>query len=159
MTLNRRTFYLMFAFILFSILETYAQILEPAKWACSISKENIKQGDIIELIFKIKLDDTWHLYSNVQNYEIGPLKTEFEFEPNDTYELVDDVKAIGTKTEYDDVFEVNVNYFEGTGEFRQKIKILKTNAIIEGTYDYQVCTTVDGKCILGDDEFEFRIER
>jgi thiol:disulfide interchange protein DsbD len=143
--------------VLFSIFAINAQILTPAKWSTSVSKEKIKKGDVVELIFKIKLDDTWHLYSNVQNYEVGPKKTEFEFEPNDTYELVGNTKAIGTKTEYDDIFEVNVTYFEKTGEFRQKVKILKSKAVIEGTYNYQVCTTVDGKCILGDDDFEFKI--
>ena len=135
-----------------------AQILTPAKWTYKLSKQDIKQGDVIELIFKIQLDDTWHLYSNVQNYEMGPLKTEFEFEPSGSYRLVGDVVAIGTKKEYDDVFEVDVNYFENTAEFRQKAKILSKNPVINGSYTYQVCTMVDGKCILGDDEFEFNIK-
>tara|TARA_R110002049_G_scaffold337_1_gene1997 strand:+ start:1170 stop:1685 length:516 start_codon:yes stop_codon:yes gene_type:complete len=147
-----------FVFFLCIGLSVSAQILTPATWDYELSKNNIKKGDIVELVFKVKLDDTWHLYSNVQNYKIGPLKTEFEFEPNDGYKLVGDVKAIGIKTKYDDVFEVDVNYFEKTAEFRQKVKILKKTAIIMGTYIYQVCTTVDGMCILGDDEFEFEIK-
>ena len=147
----------MICFVLFS-LSMSAQILTPAKWSHNISKQKVKKGDVVELIFKFKLDKTWHLYANVQNYKIGPKKTEFEFQPNDTYKLIGELKAIGTKTHYDDVFEVDVNYFEGTGEFRQKVKILKDNAFIEGTYNYQVCTTVDGKCILGDDDFEFNFD-
>tara|TARA_R110002051_G_scaffold200208_1_gene267120 strand:- start:172 stop:639 length:468 start_codon:yes stop_codon:yes gene_type:complete len=138
-------------------LSVSAQILQPAKWTEQLSKKNIKQGDVIELIFKVKLDKTWHLYGNKQTYEVGPKKTEFEFEPNDSYKLIGDLKAIGIKTKYDDVFEVKVNYFKKTAEFRQKVKILKDKAIITGTYNYQVCTTVDGMCILGDDEFEFEI--
>ena len=136
-----------------------AQILTPAKWTCKLSRQDIKQGDVVELIFKIQLDATWHLYSNVQNYNMGPLPAVFEFEPNDSYSLVGDVIAIGTKKEYDEIFEVDVNYFVGTGEFRQKVKILTKNPVINGSYSYQVCTTVDGKCILGDDEFEFKIKR
>lgn len=151
-----KTILLVFSF--FIGISMSAQILQPSKWSYSLLKENIKQGEIVELIFKVKLDDSWHLYGNVQNYDIGPLKTEFEFELNDTYKLIDDIKAIGVKTKYDDVFEVDVNYFEKTAEFHQKIKILKPNATIAGTYDYQVCTTVDGKCILGDDDFEFTIK-
>mgnify|MGYP003634461615 CR=1 FL=1 len=146
------------AFSLFISLTMSAQILEPAKWQCNVSKQNIKQGDIVELVFSIKLDDTWHLYSNIQNYKMGPLPTSFEFEPNASYQLIGKVKPIGFKTKYDDVFEVKVNYFEHTAEFRQKVKILKTNTVIKGSYDYQVCTTVGGKCVLGYDDFEFKIK-
>ncbi|TGV03610.1 protein-disulfide reductase DsbD domain-containing protein [Flavivirga rizhaonensis] len=134
-----------------------AQILEPAKWQCNLSKQNIKQGDIVELIFNIKLDTTWHLYSNIQNYKIGPLPTTFEFEPNGSYQLIGEVIPIDTKKEYDKVFEVHVNYFEHSAEFRQKVKILSVSPVIKGYYEYQVCSIVDGKCILGDDEFEFKI--
>ena len=146
------------AFSLLMGLSVSAQILTPAKWTCKLSKQDIKQGDVVELIFKIQLDHTWHLYSNVQNYKAGPLPAVFEFEPSGSYKLVGDVMAIDVKKKYDDVFEVDVNYFENTAEFRQKIKILSKNPVIEGSYTYQVCTTVDGKCILGDDEFEFKIK-
>jgi thiol:disulfide interchange protein DsbD len=139
-------------------LSMSAQILTPAKWTCKLSTQDIKQGDLIEFIFKIQLNDTWHLYSNVQNYKIGPLPTTFEFEPSGSYKLVGDVVAIGAKKKYDDVFEVDVNYFENTAEFRQKVKLLSKNPLIKGSYTFQVCTTVDGKCILGDDEFEFKIK-
>ena len=139
-------------------LSMSAQILTPATWTCKLSKQYIKQGDVIELIFKVQLDATWHLYSNVQNYKTGPLPAVFAFEPNDSYKLVGDVMAIGVKNKYDDIFEIDVNYFENTAEFRQKVKILSSDALVQGSYNYQLCTTVDGKCILGDDEFEFKIK-
>src|SRR5690606_30332971 len=46
-------------------------------------------------------------------------------------------------------------YFTKTAEFRQTIKILKKDPVIKGTYAYQVCSDIDGKCISFDDEFEF----
>ncbi|WP_299672844.1 protein-disulfide reductase DsbD domain-containing protein [uncultured Polaribacter sp.] len=135
-----------------------AQILQPASWNYGVSKQIFTVGEEVELIFKVELDESWHLYSNIQNYELGPLPTVFEFEPNESYKLVGGVKPMGYKTKFDDVFEVKVNYFEHTAEFRQKVKILSKTPVIKGYYEYQVCTTVDGKCILGDDEFEFTIE-
>ena len=51
------------AFSLFIGLSMSAQILEPAKWKYNLSKQDIKQGEIVELVFNIQLDDTWHLYS------------------------------------------------------------------------------------------------
>ena len=134
-----------------------AQILEPAKWHYGISEKSIKKGDEVELIFTIRLDETWHLYANIQDYEIGPLPAEFNFEPDNTYKIIGDLCAVNYLTEYDEVFEVKVNYFENTAEFRQKVKILSNDPIIKGSYSYQVCSTVDGKCIFGEDDFEFKI--
>ena len=142
------------ALSLFICATISAQILKPAKWECNLSKPNAKQGDIIEIIFNIKLDATWHLYSNIQNYEIGPLRTSFGFEPNTTYKLIGNVVPVGSLNKYDNVFEVNVSYFEHRAEFRQKIKILSKNPVIKGYYEYQLCSSIDGKCILGGDDFE-----
>tara|TARA_R110002051_G_scaffold200372_1_gene267276 strand:- start:2463 stop:2936 length:474 start_codon:yes stop_codon:yes gene_type:complete len=135
-----------------------AQIITPNKLSYKVSKKNPKQGEIIDLIFTVKLEDTWHLYSNKQNYELGPLPASFEFEPNNSYRLIGDVIPVGVKKEYDKVFEVDVNYFEGIGEFRQQVKLLSENVTIKVFFEYQVCTTIDGKCILGDDEFVFNIK-
>ena len=145
-------------FCLFISASMSAQILTPSKWNYELSKKNIKQGDIVELVFKIELDATWYLYSNIQNYDIGPLPTSFEFENNNTYQLIDNVVPVGTIKEYNDVFEVNVNYFEHSAEFRQKIKILSKNPVIKGYYEYQVCSTVNGKCILAEDDFDIALK-
>ena len=135
-----------------------AQILEPAKWSSVNPEAQVKLGDKTDLTFNVDLDDTWQLYSNIQDYDIGPLPAFFEFEPNGAYELVGVVEAIGSKTKHEAVFDVDVNYFEGMAEFRQKVKILKPNPAIRGTVNYQVCTTVDGKCINQEEGFEFRIK-
>ncbi len=131
-----------------------AQILAPARWQYELTKQFVKQGDMVELVFKVTLDDTWHLYSNIQNYDIGPLPTSFNFEKNDTFKLIGDIKPIGNSKAFDDVFEVNVNYFEHTAEFRQKVQILSNNPIIKGAYEYQVCNEVDGKCLFLEDDFD-----
>lgn len=144
-------------FSLFISVSISAQILSPAKWNFSVSKKHPKQGEIVELIFTVKLDPTWHLYGNKQNYDLGPLPASFEFEAQDSYKLLGDMREIGVKRTRDEVFEVDVNYFEEKAEFRQKVKILSNKVTIIGSYEYQVCTTVDGKCILKDDEFEFDI--
>ena len=41
------------------------------------------------------------------------------------------------------------------GEFRQRVKIVKANPVISGSYEYQVCSDIDGKCIPFDEEFTF----
>ena len=52
--------------VLLSVPTHSAQILTPAQWCYKVSKETIHQGDVVELIFSIKLDENWHLFSHVQ---------------------------------------------------------------------------------------------
>lgn len=140
-------------FLLLVVFTSQAQILQPVKWQYELSTQSFKPGDEVELIFKAVIDKNWHLYSSDFDPELGPMVTTFTFEPNDTYELVGGLRAINPKKGYDEVFEGDYTYFEGTGEFRQTIKVLKSSLRFEGTYEYQVCSDVDGRCIPFDTEF------
>lgn len=131
-----------------------AQILTPATWSYKTSVNEASVGDEIDIIFKVIIDENWYVYSSDFSKDVGPKVTEFFFDPNDSYELVGGIRPIKPKKKYDDVFEGDVTYFEHEGEFRQTIKILKKDLVVEGYYEYQTCTTVDGKCIPGDGEFE-----
>ncbi len=133
----------------------YAQILEPAKWSYNVSKKEVKQGDEVELIFKAAIDPDWYLYSSDFDPDLGPRITEFTFEPNSTYTLVGTIIPINPSRKYEEIWEGEVSYFKGVGEFRQKVKILSENPVIRGSYSYQVCSDVDGKCIPFDEEFAF----
>lgn len=132
------------------------QILQPAQWSFDISEQEVSIGDELELIFKVKLDDTWHLYANEQDYEIGPLPAEIHFEPHESYRIVGALMPVGEIiAEYDTLWEETVRYFKHKAEFRQRIRILKANPVIKGNYSYQVCTTVNGRCVPGDEDFAF----
>lgn len=133
----------------------FSQILEPSSWSTEVSRNEIKIGDEIELIFKAKIDKDWYLYSSDFDPDCGPMVTTFNFNPNDSYELVGDLRAINPIEKYDDVFECTVRIFKKTGEFRQKIKVLRTDLKVEGNYEFQVCSDIDGKCIPFDHDFIF----
>ncbi|MFG6686749.1 protein-disulfide reductase DsbD domain-containing protein [Mariniflexile sp. HNIBRBA6329] len=135
-----------------------AQILTPAQWNIGLSKKVVHQGETVELIFSIRLEKNWHLYSNIQDYTLGPLPTTFNFDPHTSFKLLESVVPIGSQKEFDPVFEVYVNYFENTAEFRQKVKILSKNPLIKGFYEYQMCNIMDGKCIMQADDFKFHIQ-
>lgn len=132
-----------------------AQVIEPAKWSHEVSSEDVKIGDEIELIFKAEIHPDWYLYSSDFECEIGPMVTTFSFEESDSYELVGKIRPIDSKKKYDEIFECDYTYFKGNGEFRQTIKVLKSGMLVNGTYEYQVCTDVDGKCIPFEEEFAF----
>lgn len=142
-------------FALFIIQGLYAQILEPAKWSYDVSNKEVKIGDEVDLIFKAIIDRDWYLYSSDFDPDLGPMLTEFSFETSSSYELVGEIVPIDPKKKYDEIWEGEIKYFKGTAEFRQKIKITGDNPLVRGSYSYQVCSDVDGKCIPFDDEFVF----
>lgn len=136
-------------------LSGYSQVIEPATWSHEVSAQSAKVGEEIDLIFKAEIDPDWYLYSSDFECEIGPMLTTFTFEESDTYALVGGIQPIGAKEKYDEIFECDYTYFRLKGEFRQKIKVLKPGLVVNGNYEYQVCTDIDGKCIPFEEEFVF----
>ena len=131
------------------------QILKPVKWSTSVSRQQAKVGDEIDLIFKATIDKNWYLYSSEFSCTDGPIKTTFTFLPNAGYKLIGKIKAINPIDKHDKIFECDVKIFNGTGEFLQRIKILSSHPQISGEYEYQVCTEVTGQCVPGSGEFVF----
>jgi thiol:disulfide interchange protein len=128
-------------------LNLTAQIEKPLTWTFTTSKPNAKAGETVDLIFKAKIQKGWHLFSNNYIIDPGPLMTTVEFKKSTDYELIGTLKAIGDLEKYDDIFEGKVRFFHDNALFKHKVKLLVDNAKIEGTYDGQVCTDNDGRCV------------
>jgi thiol:disulfide interchange protein len=134
-------------------LSSYGQMRKTTSWTFDVSKTEVNTGDEIELIFKVRVIDDWYIYSSDLDEDVGPLPTEVNFENNGSFEVVGDLIPINVKKKFDEIWGADVTYFVGTGEFRQKIKVLKKDLFISGTLDFQTCTDVDGQCIPGDQDF------
>ncbi|RAU82108.1 protein-disulfide reductase DsbD family protein [Pontibacter arcticus] len=147
--------YLLSLFLLLLAMAVQAQVLKPATWSYDVSKKQAAVGEEIELIFNVKIDKDWYLYSSDFDPELGPMVTEFKFAKHPSYELVGKIKPVNPKKKYDDLWEGEYTYFVGTAQFRQKIKVLQPTLQVKGSYEYQVCTDIDGKCIPFDDDFTF----
>ncbi|WP_027000902.1 protein-disulfide reductase DsbD family protein [Eisenibacter elegans] len=143
-------------FCLWNLQGLQAQILKPAKWQMSLSTTEVTVGDELELIFTATIDDKWYLYSSDFDPNLGPQVTEFSFTPHPSYQLLGGIRPINPQKKYDDIWEGEYTYFKKKGEFRQRVKILAENPKIEGTYSYQVCSDVDGKCIPFESDFSFK---
>lgn len=143
-------------FLLLGLVVTFAsnaQVIKPISWQHELSNKDPKVGDTLSLIFKATIDKDWYLYSSDFDPDLGPLITEFTFVADPSYEVIDSIRPIGAKRKYDDLWEGEYTYFKGTGEFRQTIKVNQLPLNFSGSYFYQVCSDVDGKCIPFDDEF------
>lgn len=112
--------------IIFSIfclisINIQAQIYDPVDWETSV--ERISENEY-DLIATAQIEKNWHLYA--QNIpENGPIPTTFIF-PNasEEIEFIDKPSEEEGHTSYDDVFEMEIKYFENQAEFRQRVKFL-----------------------------------
>ncbi|WKN33331.1 cytochrome c biogenesis protein CcdA [Porifericola rhodea] len=145
-------------FLFLTGMAVQAQVLKPATWSVELSKGTVKVGEEVEVILYADIIEDWYLYSNDFDPELGPMVTEINFNPNEAYELVGEVRPIGAKEKYDDIFEGNYTYFTKKAEFRQTIKVKKASLKeISGDYNYQTCSDITGQCIPDDGEFKLDI--
>lgn len=142
------------AFVLFfAFAAAQAQVLEPARITASAASTDFKVGDEVELIFKATIDKNWYIYTLGFDPDCGPLPISITLQPDPSFELAGELRAINDKLKHDKIFDCDVRLFEGSGEFRQKVKILKAGATIKGSYEGQVCSETEGKCVIYDGDF------
>lgn len=139
---------LFFILLISCFLQASAQVLQPAKITSSASSYQVKAGDEIDLIFSASIDNGWYIYSLGFDADCGPIPISITLEKNSTFEAVGDLRAINDKKKHDEIFDCDVRIFEGKGEFRQRVKILGSNPVVKGTYEGQVCSEKEGKCVL-----------
>lgn len=132
-----------------------SQVIKPISWTYGLSKENPQPGDTLSLIFKATIDKNWYLYSSDFDPDLGPLVAELTLNEDPSFQVVDSLRPIGAKRKYDDLWEGEYTYFREHAEFRQTIKVISQPVNLTGSFFYQVCTDVDGKCINFDDEFAY----
>ena len=132
-----------------------AQVLQPAKLVAETPSKSYKVGDVIELVFKASIQKNWYIYSVGFDPDCGPVPMSVTLDKDPSFEFVGSLAAIQDKTKHDKIFDCDVRIFEGSGEFRQKIKILSPALVVKGTYEGQVCSEVEGKCVLFDGDLTF----
>lgn len=135
-------FFLLFGFFL------QAEKVIPARWSWSVKPSSLKVGEVAEVIFKVKIDKGWYLYSSDFDPELGPVVTTVNFIPNSSFETIGKLKPINPHSKFDkEIWGGTYTYFTDLGEFRQKIKIKSANWKIEGNYDSQACSNESGLCV------------
>lgn len=144
---------LVFVSLLFS-LTLFGQFRQTATWSYDASKKEVKVGDEIEIIFTVTVIENWYIYSSDLDPEIGPMPTTVEFEQNQSFEVIGELIPTGPKKKYEEVWGAEVTYFNGKGEFKQKIKVLNKDFNLAGLLEFQTCSDITGQCIPGEQEFK-----
>ena len=138
------------------VAQVSAQVLTPTHLSTALSQPTARVGGEVELLINARIDDKWHLYASDFSDEVGPVVFTLKFKPSPAYKLVGKLQSIKSHHEQDEVFKGEVAFWEKTGQLRQRIKLLQAGPLsISAEADYQSCTTVDGKCVPGNETLTF----
>lgn len=140
-TLIKKTLFV--SILLFGALNLYSQ--NPVTW--SASAEDLGDG-MKQVVFEASIGPGWHLYDQGP-YKGGPNETVFTFEENPDIELVGGVEYLTEpKKVFDQMFGMEVGFFEGAAKFAQKVKA-KEGAVLNANVEWMCCNS--SACIPPDD--------
>lgn len=138
-----------------SIISTvsHSQILAPVKWSYGAKKIDNEQAVVF---VKATIDKGWHIYSQ-HVADGGPVKTSFRFDKSDDYSLNGNITEPKPVSKYEKAFSMNVQYFEQSVIFQQKVKLKNGQASVKGTLNYMVCSNT--QCLPPEDvEFSISVK-
>ena len=152
-SIKKAAIVLMIALISIMSFNGHSQIVTPVKWIYSVKQTKADEAD---LVLTAKIDKGWHLYS--QFLKPGAeLPTLFIYEKNNSYKLIGKTKEPKPKVEYDDMFKMDVQFFDLKAVFVQKVKVLsKKDFVVKVKVDAQSCN--DETCVPVKDDGEFKVK-
>ena len=129
----------------------FAQMLEPVKWTQELKMVSENEA---ELVFNATIEEGWHLYTTDVPAD-GPMPAALRVDVMEGVELDGELQSVGeVHTEYDAMFEMDVNYFSNAGSFVQRLKIADPeNYRFEGLLEGQSCT--EGACMPVESPFSY----
>jgi thiol:disulfide interchange protein DsbD len=128
--------------VLLTSIALQAQIHEPVKFTTSLQTLS---DTIAEIHFTGAIDAGWHIYATDID-EGGPIAASFTADTADGIEPEGKLESRGdVRRKHDDIFGMDVTYFEGTALFVQRVKITSSNYRITGYLEYQACN--DENCL------------
>ncbi|WP_456442411.1 cytochrome c biogenesis protein CcdA [Psychroserpens sp.] len=132
-----------------------SQFLQPVTWKTSVKKISDTEYDII---YNASIEKDWHLYSQEEIEDIGPIPTEFIYANKaNSYELIGKTTEPNVAPIYDKVFELDVKYFSDNAGFVQRIKLKDASiATINSEVFFMTCN--DEKCINGEKSFRIALD-
>lgn len=137
----------------FAFFSSNAQILDPVKWVSKIEKTSDSE---YLLTFDGIIEPEWHMYSQyTPEGGVNPLEVLMN-NGDGNFEPIGKASESKTRTEFNEVFEIDETFFENMVQLQQKIKINnKDNSLIQIELSYQVCKDV---CIQQNKYFEFDLK-
>lgn len=127
---------LMLAMTLLVVALSHAQMVEPVKFSAAM---NMGKGAEAELVFSAKIDPGWHVYSTNLGSD-GPIQASLHVNKHEGIELVGSLTPRGKEIkQFDELFGMELRYFEGSVKFVQKIRFTAEKYSIDCSLEYGAC--------------------
>lgn len=129
-----------------------AQMADPVKFTHSVKKVSATE---IEITFTGKIESGWHVYSpNVP--DDGPTPATFNLEGAENVVRDGALKgSAGAVKKHDDMFDAELEFYEKSCSFTQKLRVTAKKYKIKGYLEYGACS--NGSC-MPPTQYEFTID-
>ncbi|MDR1983646.1 MAG: thioredoxin family protein [Prevotellaceae bacterium] len=119
----------------------------PVTWKTSVIQT---EDAVYQITFEANIENRWHLY-DIGPYENGPNATTFTFDLPENATLIGNIEMIDRPVKkFDEMFGMEIGYFEKKAKFSQKIKLSDNGATIKANVEWMVCD--DRQCLPPIDE-------
>jgi thiol:disulfide interchange protein DsbD len=123
-------------------LSLQAQMLNPVNFK---SEMKMLQDNEAEILFSASISPGWHVYSTELGNE-GPIEATFNVNKMEGAERVGRLTTRGKEIKkYDEMFGMELRFFENSVAFVQKIKFTKSQYVIDCYLEYGACN--DENCL------------
>lgn len=134
----RKTVTTLLVFLLFAWSTGLGQV------SFSVKYERVS-SNLVDIVFTGKADTGWHIYST-DIADGGPTRAEFGIDKIQGAKLIGSLQpGMGVKSGYDDIFEMQVSYFEGQATFTQRVELIEKDYELKGYLRYGACN--DENCL------------
>ena len=142
-------------FGIITLLPLSAQESEPVSWSYDLTKLNSLE---YQISFNAEIIDGWKLYSQFSPEE-GSVATSFKFLNNDNNYFADEIfnedpYIIG----YDNVFKMDLFYFEGKANFNQSLR-LNNKDVNQVKIEVEYSSCDDELCIFRNETFNIVLDK
>ena len=126
-----------------AVLTAQAQMVDPVHFTTALKTNDANATG--EIVFTGKIDAGWHVYSTNLGNE-GPIEATFHAVKMEGVETVGKLQARGKEIKkFDDMFGMELRYFENAVTFVQKVRFTKPEYTIDCYLEYGACN--DQNCI------------
>lgn len=138
----RKTIFMSLLLLVACAMTCMAQMQDPIHFKSELKQISATEA---EVIFTATIDDGWHVYST-DLPDGGPVSATFNVDKIEGAELVGKLTPVGkVENKFDQMFQMQVRFFEHNAKFVQKIKITGATFAIEGYLQYGACN--DQNCL------------
>ncbi len=145
-TINQHSSKIFFLLTLFFCMGIFGFQLDQPEWpvkiSANVSPQTARPDEVVTVNMMAEMDPKWHIYA-IHKIADGPFPTNIKVEAEEFAETIGDVIEPEPITKFDDGFQINTHYHEGTVTFKIPVKVksdIETGEYtINSTILYQAC--------------------